>query len=333
MPPELDIAVPDTSYVPLYPSFAGFTGPEDILVGQDQLLYVADTRGDRLVMLNRAGQVLSERRMLRPRSVAQDSRLDLLVGGEVVASSGDTVGALFRIHLYSPSPDSAHRLEVARVDTIWRELARPARRFPGITVFGDNQYLVVRTGPSNTSFIDPDGRVLLFRGDDTFSTPVSDLWTGTGSGITTINKPTAIASFPGSKDFVLAQSSEGVTYGAVWMYYKSDEDFQGWLPKFNPDKPEERFIDFIRPNRYRRPEAVAIDRAAGGSVFVADAELDSVFKFTGRGRLKAETFGKGRTDGLMLMPTGLAFFQRVLYVLDGERGEILRFRLSTDVPR
>jgi hypothetical protein len=35
----------------------------------------------------------------------------------------------------------------------------------------------------------------------------------------------------------------------------------------------------------------------------------------------------------MVRPTGLAFFSTVLYVLDGETGQILRFRLSTDIPR
>ncbi len=35
----------------------------------------------------------------------------------------------------------------------------------------------------------------------------------------------------------------------------------------------------------------------------------------------------------MRRPTGLAYADKVLYVLDGAQGQILRFRLSTDVPR
>lgn len=332
LPPDQQSSALDTSYVQLAPSFSGFTEPEDIMIGNDQLLYVADTRGNRVVMLNRAGQVLSSRTMLHPVSLAQDTRLDLLIGGELAASNGDTLGAIFRIHLVSQSADSAHRLDVAPMETLWVEQARPARRFPGITVFGDNEYLVVRTGPDNSSFVDPDARVLLFDANDNFITPVPALTTRVGSGITDINKPTGIASLPGVRDFVLVQSSEGVSYGGVWLRYERTVDFDGWLPKFDPSVPEERNIDFIRPNRYLHPEAVGIDKARR-DVFIADAELDSVFKFNSRGRFRNESFGRVRSGGLMQRPTGLAFFEKVLYVLDGERGEVLRFRLSTDVPR
>jgi len=322
----------DTVYLPLYPFYPGYTGAQDIMIGNDQLLYVADTRANRLVMLNRAGQFMSAREMLHPVSVAQDTKLDLLVGGEIVAANGDTVGALFRLRLVSSSPDSAHRLDVAPIDTVWTENARPRRRFPGITVFGDNTYLVARTGPDNSSFIDPDGRVLLFDRTDFFITPVPGLTTRVGTGITDINKPTGIASFPGVKDFVLTQSSEGVAYGAIWMRYEKTVDFDGWLPRFDPADPNERFVDFIRPNRFVLATSVTIDRSRR-DVFIADAELDSISKFNSRGRFKSESFGFHRSGGIMKRPTGLAHFEKVLYVLDAEVGQIMRFRLSTDVPR
>ncbi len=331
LPQQVDILV-DTAYVELEPPFGGFTQPEDLMIGNDQLLYVADTKGDRVVMLNRAGQVLSTRRMQRPIALAQDSRLDLLVGGEITLSSGDTAGAVFRLHLVSASADSAHRLEVSPIDTVWIEYARPHRRFPGIAVFGDNSYLVVRTGTDNSSVIDPDARVLLFSGEDVFVTPLSAFATRTGSGITDINRPTSIAAFPGQKDFVLAQSSEGVSYGALWMRFEQTENFDGWLPRFDPAKPEERGIDFIRPNRYNLPEAVAIDRNRR-DVFIADAGLDSIVKFNSRGAFKRESFGVVRSNGRMRQPSGLAHFEKVLYVLDREQGLVLRYRLSTDVPR
>ena len=330
--PQLPNSVIDTSYVQLSPPFSGYIGAEGIMIGRDQLLYVADTRNNRVVMLNRAGQFMSAREVRHPRSIAQDSKLDLLVGGEVVASNGDTVGAIFRFHLYSASPDSAHRLEVSPVDTIWQEFAKPARRFPGLTVFGDNTYLAVRTGPDNSSFVDPDARVLQFDSRDHFVTPVPGLVSTVGTGIADINVPTGIASFPGVKDFILIQSSQGVAYGAIWMAYQENADFVGWLPKFDPAVPEQRGVDFIRPNRFVLPRGVAIDPSRR-DVFVADAALDSVFKFNSRGNVKAESFGLIRSGGSMLKPTGIAFFQQILYVLDGDQGLILRFRLTTDVPR
>ncbi|MFN0158326.1 MAG: hypothetical protein ACKVRP_09685 [Bacteroidota bacterium] len=341
LPPSQEITTIDTSYVPITPSFTGFTvevigpdtlGPEDILIGNDQLLYVADTRANRVVMMNRAGQTLGSREMLRPQSLAQNTRLDLYVGGEMQAPNGDIVGAIFKIRLYSPNSDSAHRIDLAPIDTIWRELARPARRFPAITVFGDNQYLAVRTGPDNSSFIDPDARVLLFNAADAFVTPVPAFVTGVGNGIAYINKPTGIASFAGTKDFVLTQSIDGVSYGAIWMRYEQTIDFEGWLPRYDPARVEDRNIDFVRPRRYLQPEAVAIDRTRR-DIFVADAELDSVFKFNSRGRFRNESFGFHQSQGAMRRPTGLAYFERILYVLDGVTGQVMRFRLSTDIPR
>ena len=321
----------DTSYVELYPPFPGFAGAEDVCIGNDQLLYVADTRANRIVMMDRAGHIMSTRTMLHPHAITQDLRLDLLVGGEVVAPNGDTVGAIFRVHLVSSNPDSAHHLEVSPIDTVRRELAKPARRFPGIAAFYDNTYIAARNGPDNSSFIDPDGRVLLFDANDRFITPVPALTTAAGSGITNIYVPLGLAIMPGVKDFLLVQASQGVSYGAVWLQYSVTSDFIGWLPKFDPANPDQRGIDFIRPNRFLLPGAVAVDNARR-DVFIADATLDSVFKFNSRGVFKQESFGFYRSGGAMKRPTGLAFFATVLYVLDGQTGEILRYRLSADVP-
>jgi hypothetical protein len=330
--PQEPTSVIDTAYVAIDPPFGGFNGPEGLLLGKDQLLYVADTRANRVVMLNRAGIELSSRSVLHPVSLSQDSRLDLLVGGEIVVANGDTLGALFRIHLVSASPDSAHRLDRARIDTLWSELAHPPRRFPGIAVLNDNSYLAVRNGPDNSSFIDPDARVLLFDKDDNFITPLPTFVTGSGTGISNINHPTSIAAFPNSKNFVLTQSSEGVAYGALWMVYQSSTDFVGWVPRFDPAKVEDRGVDFIQPYRYQYARAVAIDPSRS-DVFIADAQLDSISKFNSRGIFKSESFGSVRSGMRMRRPTGLAFFERILYVLDGEQGLILRYRLSTDVPR
>ena len=316
----------------MMPPFGGFNEPEGLLLGKDQLLYVADTRANRLVMLNRAGTILSSRAMLHPVSIAQDSRLDLLVGGELLAANGDTVGAIFRIHLVSASADSAHRLDLALIDTVWRELAHPRRRFPGIAVLSDNSYLAARDGPDNSSFIDPDGRVLQFDKGDRFITPLPAFVTGTGTGIANINHPTSITAFPNSNDFILVQSAEGVAYGALWMVYQSTSDFQGWLPRFDPASFADQSADFIRPNRFLYAKAVVVDPSRR-DIFIADAEQDSIVKFNSRGVMRAESFGRIRSDGFLRHPSGLAFFDKILYVLDREQGIILRYRLSTDMPR
>ena len=330
----------DTSYIQVYPAFGTYVGAEDVTIGRDELLYVADTRANRVVMLNRAGQFLSARSMLHPISLSQNTRLDLYVGGEMLSTNGDTIGAIFRLRLYSVNPDSAHRLEVAPMDTIWREPARPNRRFPGLAVFDDNSFIAVRSAvpfPDNTSTIDPDARVLLFSRTNTFITPIPAFTSGIGGGITTLNNPTAVAAIQGSRDFVLVQAAAdtipvGLQYGALWMRFESNTDFEGWLPKYDPANLIDRNVDFIRTYRYLYPSAVAVD-GVRKDVFVADAALDSVFKFNSRGRIKSESFGFARSGGVMSRPTGLTYFEKVLYVLDSPSGLILRFRLTTDVPR
>ncbi len=323
--PNIRPTIGDTSYIEIVPPYDGFGGPEALLIGQDQLMYVADAKNNSIVMMSLAGQQLATRPILSPRALAQDLRLDLLVAGSVVEASGDTIGAVFRIKLVA----SRHDLATARLDTVWKEPGRPKRRFVGIGVLPNNRYVVARSGPDNSSFVDPDGRVLLFNADDTFQTPLGDFITRAGSGITDINRPTGVAMFPNARDFLLLQETEGMAYGVLWMVYQSDPNFEGWLPRFDPSLPELRSNDFIRPGRFVLPSGAVVD-GRRRDIFVADAALDSIIKFDSRGRFRSESFGFQRSGGRMLEPTGLAFFDRTLYVADRKTGRILRYRLSID---
>ncbi len=323
--PSIAVIVGDTTYVEITPPFEGFNGPRALLIGNDQLMYVADTKNNRVVMMNLAGQILGQRAILQPVCIAQDLRLDLLIGGAIVVTSGDTIGAVFRIKMVL----GQHNLATARLDTVWKEPARPRRRFVGIGVLPDNKYLVVRRGPDNSSFVDPDSRVLLFNATDVFQTPLGDFVTRAGSGITDINLPTSIAIFPKSSDFVLTQQFDGIAYGALWMVYHRNPEFEGWLPRYDPALPEQRTVDFVRPNRFIEPLGVVIDERRR-DIFIVDAALDSVIKFDSRGRFKNESFGFARSGGRLRKPSGVAFFDRTLYVSDIGTNRIYRFRLSTD---
>ncbi|HCA81020.1 MAG TPA: hypothetical protein DEP53_14925, partial [Bacteroidetes bacterium] len=58
--------VGDTTYLEIVPPYEGFNEPHGILMGNDKLLYVADTRNNRIVQMDIAGQVLGTRSMVRP---------------------------------------------------------------------------------------------------------------------------------------------------------------------------------------------------------------------------------------------------------------------------
>ncbi len=62
----------DTVYVQLNPVWGGFNNPQDIYIGHDQFIYVADTDNDRLVMMNVAGQTFGSLRMQKPIAISQD---------------------------------------------------------------------------------------------------------------------------------------------------------------------------------------------------------------------------------------------------------------------
>ena len=319
----------------------GFNEPRALLVGNDGLFYVADYGKNRIVLINSGGQFLGSRGFMHPTAIGQDSRLDLLIAAELVRTTGDTVGAIFRFHVVRDRQGNFYghdHFATAPIETIWTEASRPARRFSGIAVLPNNQFLVARSGPDNTSFIDPDARVLLYNSGDTLLTPLSDLITRSpaGSGITDINKPTGLIPFSGKRDFILTQSSDGgIVYGVVWMVYQLTAEFDGWVPKFDPTQPGSQSLDFVRPARFVEASGAAIDRAKG-DIFVVDAQLDSIVKFDSKGRLRKESFGNALAkttefpDGLR-NPRGVAFYLKTLYVVDTGHNVIRLFNLSTDL--
>ena len=321
----------DTTYIQTG-AWGGFNKPNGILYGRDQLFYVLDTYNNRVVMLNQAGNELSELKILQPLAAAQDTRLDLLVCASAIDPViKDTMAIIVRVKL----ADALGVLSLAEVDTIWKESAHPQRKFVGVGIIPNDEYLVARDGPDNSSPVDPDARILLFEyvhenqiaRKDSFITPLGDVQTGIGSSITSMNHPTGLATFPGKSDFVVIQKSTGVQYEALWMVYSKTVDFEGWLPKFDPAAGQGS-IDFILPNRFLDPEGIAIDPSRS-DIFIADAQQDSVVRFNSRGFFQTSSFG-GRSPQINLgHPHGIAVAQSVLYVCDTDHNRIVIYSLST----
>lgn len=352
LPVSTILVVGDTSYIEINPPIYGIDNPTSIYAGADQMLYVTDTENNRIVQLNEAGIVMASREILKPMAIAQDQRLDLLVAGLIYREElGDTIGGIFRLKMYNISKNYPnHDISKVRIDTIYREDRRPNRRYKGIGILTNNQYLVVRDGPDNTSFVDPDSRVMWFwtttiidtiknsdgviedynlRVRDRYVTPLGDLSTRAGSGVTDILRPTGITTFPNSNDFIIIQSSVNGTmiYGALWMIYRKSFDFEGWLPKFTVQN------EFMRPNRFHEPAAVAIDKSRL-DIFIVDGDLDSVIIFNRNGLLKPESFGSNKLRSIgsppLKNPKGVAHLSRTLYISDTGNKIIRKFRLSTE---
>ncbi|HLX11282.1 MAG TPA: hypothetical protein VKS81_00585, partial [Bacteroidota bacterium] len=334
-----------------------------IMIGNDQLIYVCDYAANEVIMLDGGGRVLYKRSIPHPISLAQNFKLDLYVGGEAIAPNGtDTIGAIYRISLARldtsyvvgfdtvQNPSGGTKIDTLRRDTsifynhdlaaapmkvVWSEPGHPGRRFTGIGFLPDGEYLVTRDGPDNSSFVDPDSRLLRFRGGDTLVSPVTDVVTrpSGGTSITDVRHLTSIYVFPSLYDFVATQTTNEVTFGAIWMLYTFNNNFEGWLPKFDPSDPNQRGTDFIAPYRYSNAIGVAYDRRKR-EVFILDEMLDSVSKFTYLGKYKSESFGKTLTAQNDLPglnhPRGIAFSSDcTLYISDTGNRLVRRFRLSS----
>lgn len=334
----------DTSYVEVTPPYGGFETPVSVLVGNDQLIYVADYDRNKIFMMDAAGVILDSQTVPHPVAIAQNLKLDLYVCGETMAQNGrDTIGAIYKIYLVrfdttiggrDTSIMINHDLKNAPMRIIRKEAERPKRRFVGIGIMPDNEFLAARTGPDNTSVVDPDTRVISFDKKDKMITPLGALATRTcgGTAITDISQLTGFAMFPSSRNFIVLQNSLCAAYAAIWMTYRTSAEFSGWEPRFDPSKPEQRSIDFIRTFRFRVPTAATMDRRRS-DVFIVDSELDSVLKFDRNGRFKAESFGKYRTASSLLPglknPRGIAYSNDcTIYIADTGNKIIRRFKLS-----
>ncbi len=315
----------DTSYVLKQPIWTGFSEPADVHVGFEPFIYVSERGADRITMLDLSGRIIgSSASIRRPDAISQDHRLDLLVCGEfdtTIDGRMVSFGALYRIDLV----EAMHNIAAARVRRIYFDPLNPNRRYTGIAVLPDNSYYVTRTGPSNTSPVDPDEAVMLFDANDGLRPRVE--WPGLsvdGTGLTAITQPTGIATFQRpTNDFVFTQSGPKSLFRTQWITQRTTGDVTQWESYYTPARDGD--LDFLRVSLFDRPEDVTID--AAGNIYVIDAGRDSLFQFNPSG-LITQAFGGIQQ---FFHPEGVAYFDRTLYIADTGNNRILRFVLSTDL--
>ncbi len=320
----------DTVYVKLNPAWEGFKKPEDIIVGREPFIYVADTYNDRVVMLNLNGDVLGERSFKRPVALAQDYKLNLIVCAEldtVVNGQTQTFGAVYKIDMVA----AGHQLDSAPMKRLLprpADLNYPGRRYTGAAVFYDNRFYVSRTGPNNNTFIDPDNSILYFSPKKLFGGGEGDTLIGRvpnidplSSGLVSANQISSLTSFNRKNIDIIETLTGNNSLKTQWLTYVVTPVSADYEARLTPSDGGA----LMTPNRFQRPEGACIDDA--GNIYVADAGKDSVFKFTPFGD-ELQSFGG---PDVLRGPYAVAYFDQILYVADTGNNRILRFILSTDL--
>lgn len=317
----------DTVYVQINPPWEGFNQPQDVYIGNEPFVYVADTDNNRIVMMNLAGIVLGTREIKKPIAISQDYQLNLIVCAEF-DTLGQTFSAVYKIDLVAASHNIANA-------PVIRLLPRPGIasdlnsliKYTGVAVFFDNSFYVARTGPNNSSLFNPDNSILIFQKKVLPDGSKKDTLIGrlpslepTGTGILSTNNISSLTSFKRRNiDFIMTLTGN-TNFKTQWLYYNYASETPGYESRLSPNTNKMMF-----PNKFSRPEGVTVDNF--GNIYIADAERDSVYKFNSFGD-ELQSFG-GRS--VFKEPYAVAFFDRTLYVADKGNNRILRFILSTDL--
>jgi hypothetical protein len=320
----------DTVYVQLNPAWTGFNNPQDIMIGKEPFIYVADTDNNRIVMMNLDGQILGTRSFQKPIALAQDYKLNLFVSAKfdtVISGQSITLNAVFKLNLVAANHVIANApmkkiLPAADVD-----INNPLREYPSIAVFYDNSFVIARKGPSNSVLFEPDNALLYYvvkkLPDGTEKDTLLGRMPGLdplGSGVPSANGFSTLISFNNHTLDVIAGLTGNTNFKVEWLHFVSSRDFTGYQNYISPSSSE-----LMTPNKFNQPEGVGLDNA--GNIFVVDTEKDSVFKFNPFGD---QLLAFGGTDTFN-QPAGVAFFNKTLYIADSGNNRILRFVLSTDI--
>jgi len=322
----------DTVYVQLTPSWEGFNNPQAILIGKEPFIYICDTGNDRIVMLNTAGTVLGSKSIKKPIAIAQDYRLNLIVCAEYDTSINgvvSTFSAVYKIDVFAAQHDLANA-PVTRLLPRTVDFNYPLRKYTAVAAFYDNSFYVARNGPNNTSVYDPDNSILKFQPKKYFNAGEGDSLIGRvpnidplSSGLISANGINSLTSFSKKTvDFIATFSGE-TSFRAQWFHFFVSSVDEKYISQFHPQEG----VAFALPNKFSQPTGSCLDQY--GNIFIADGSpaRDSVYKFNQYGE-EMHSFGG---PGVFTRPTGVAFLDKTLYVLDGGSNKIVRFILSTDI--
>lgn len=323
------INVSDTLYVQQYPDWTNFNFPEGILIGKEPLVYVADTKNNRIVQMDLGGGFIGDLNFginVFPKKIAQDYNFDLLVVCDSI-SVNDTISIVYRLKLVAGGGIISNARKIKLIESTFpTPNTSKLRKFKGISVYPDNSYIVTRRGPDDPYGIDPGNALLHIRGvDSVTSVTVLGGFQSSGNSFYSLENVAAITVVRNSTtDFILTRSHPDTATLNKVLWFQYDPVNGTFDPRFT--SPSLGIVS----ERFGEPEDVTMD--VNYNVYVVDAMRHKLYKFNSQGNLMKGTFGSyGGGENQLNSPHGVAHFDKVLYIADTGNNRIVRFKLSTDI--
>ncbi len=346
----------DTTYVQIGPVWeeaggVSFNKPEDVHIGYDTYIYIADSENDRIVKMDRRGKFVDSYPVPHPISITQDPLLRL------AAVSGDDI--IYLKDIFEAEPfhevfafDQWMDTLIFEVDSVF---VIDSTYYPDsldtILVGVDTLEVLVDTVSVSLKAIAatpiPDEQYNFFTCDQTWHTYTGiggekhqrdeismfvpkfedtvlvfqyvDIAVPRGGDLGKTISPTGIFTYPYKNHFRIAFCQGYPTNSAQIL---NGENFYPVIPRTD-------FTEIYFPGMFGVAEDITVDEF--GNIYVVDASRHSVLKFNPKGRLLLKFGSLGSGNKEFNRPKGIAYYNQTLYVADTENNRILRFQLSTDV--
>jgi DNA-binding beta-propeller fold protein YncE len=326
--PEIGEGTLDTTYVPIEPKHPWveaegipFNHPQDVHIGFDGYIYIADTDNDRIVKLDRAGNFIDQYAGAKhPSSVSQDRLFRLLAtGGNTIYKKG-TQDENF-ISIYT-APDIYDTIIVTPEDTVVIDsdtVIIPAVFYVDTVV---TNYEGIAPNPLPLSgyaeyyacdYTRSEITKFLFYEPSTVYNLGPAIPKGWELGKTYY--PLGIFTYltPTGFNLIFCQF---LSYYTVQLLVWNGEDFSP--------------VTYCQ-GTFGQAEDVAVDEY--GNIFVVDSKKNSVLKFSKNGTQILSFGTEGTGEKQFQNPKGIAYAGKIVYVADTGNNRILRFILSTDIPK
>lgn len=350
------------AYVPVQPVMDDFVEPVDIIVGYDEIIYVADAGTEEIISYDLAGNELGRFSVPGITDIAQDRQLNLLAIGTLdtlIGSNNVTLSTIYRIDL----KQTTYGLSNAQITNkiihpfYFKTAFDPGEdqqvKFTGLATRANNWFYVSRSGPNTSPTFGTDDAVLLFNDEDKFITPIL-VTTSLGIFSDYFKEPMAIAGLAQppqspfvseSGDFIVTSFSNQATLKVQYIHENATPNGTDYLLQEMITGDTSKADGFLyTPFRFATPADVCYTGDGTNMMFVVDSEKDSLYQFTNTGlegvkppagstetkNIKVSFGGTGTELTQFDRPMGVTYFRQILYVADANNGRILRFRLTTD---